>query len=254
MTSLTVAAQLHMSVAMTSMALAAQLRGELGTALRIADDAIRLADRSPDRQRHSYPVLWARGMILIELDRLDEARSALQASMRHAEELGVQLHVPRVHVYLALERFTAGEWDDALAEAQAGLELAGEIGETYASVSGRIVRSLILLHHNDLPGAREAAEAELAVAGTLAAAALRQAGGRRGRRGSRGRPRSGWASLTPAERAVASLVADRLTNPQIGARLYISRRTVQTHLVHVFAKLDIASRAQLAAQVTRHRD
>ena len=52
---------------------------------------------------------------------------------------------------------------------------------------------------------------------------------------------------------VASLVADGLTNPQIGARLYISRRTVHTHLSHVFAKLDIASRAQLAAQVSARR-
>ena len=82
---------------------------------------------------------------------------------------------------------------------------------------------------------------------------LRAAGIRRGRRGPRGRPKSGWASLTPAERAVAGLVADGLTNPQIGARLYISGRTVQTHLVHVFAKLDIASRAQLAAQVARRQ-
>jgi predicted ATPase len=41
-----------------------------------------------------------------------------------------------------------------------------------------------------------------------------------------------------------------LSNPQIGERLYISRRTVQTHLAHVFAKLDIAYRAQLAAEVT----
>jgi len=84
-------------------------------------------------------------------------------------------------------------------------------------------------------------------------AVLRQAGLRRGRRGPRGRPQSGWPSLSPAERAVASLVADGLTNPQIGDRLYISRRTVQTHLVHIFAKLDIASRAQLAAEVTRHQ-
>jgi len=86
-----------------------------------------------------------------------------------------------------------------------------------------------------------------------AEAVLRQAGIRRGRRGLRGRPKFGWPSLTPAEQAVASLVADGLTNPEIGARLYISRRTVQTHLIHVFAKLDIASRAQLAAQVTSHR-
>ena len=80
-----------------------------------------------------------------------------------------------------------------------------------------------------------------------------RAGIGRGRRGPRGRSKFGWASLTPAEHAVVALVADGLTNPQIGARLYISRRTVQTHMVHVVAKLDIASRAQLAAQVARHR-
>ena len=84
-----------------------------------------------------------------------------------------------------------------------------------------------------------------------AEAALREAGGRRGRRGSRGRPRSGWDSLTPTEHSVAGLVAEGLSNPQIGERLYISSRTVQTHLAHVFAKLDISARAQLAAEVTR---
>jgi DNA-binding CsgD family transcriptional regulator len=61
------------------------------------------------------------------------------------------------------------------------------------------------------------------------------------------------ASLTPAEQAVAALVAEGLSNPQIGERLFVSRRTVQTHLAHVFTKLDITARAQLAAEVTRQR-
>jgi DNA-binding CsgD family transcriptional regulator len=52
---------------------------------------------------------------------------------------------------------------------------------------------------------------------------------------------------------VAGLVAEGLSNPQIGERLYISSRTVQTHLAHVFAKLDLSARAQLAAEVTRRR-
>ena len=40
---------------------------------------------------------------------------------------------------------------------------------------------------------------------------------------------------------------------RIGERLYISSRTVQTHLAHIFAKLDISARAQLAAEVTWRR-
>ena len=82
---------------------------------------------------------------------------------------------------------------------------------------------------------------------------LRTAGIRRGRRGARGRPQHGWASLTSTEQNVAHLVAEGLSNPQIGDRLFVSRRTVQTHLAHVFAKLAISSRAQLAAEVIRQR-
>jgi DNA-binding CsgD family transcriptional regulator len=71
---------------------------------------------------------------------------------------------------------------------------------------------------------------------------------RRGR-GERKRPTSGWASLTPTERDVARLVAEGLANNDIAARLFISRRTVQTHLTHVYAKLGINSRVQLAQEV-----
>ena len=60
-----------------------------------------------------------------------------------------------------------------------------------------------------------------------------------------------WPSLTVTERTVADLVAEGLSNPQIGERLYISRRTVQTHVAHIFMKLGISSRAQLAAEVIR---
>jgi DNA-binding CsgD family transcriptional regulator len=70
-------------------------------------------------------------------------------------------------------------------------------------------------------------------------------------RGSRGRPSSGWGSLTPTELEVVKLVAAGLTNPQIGERLFIARGTVKIHLSHVFTKLGIGSRAELAAEVTR---
>ena len=73
---------------------------------------------------------------------------------------------------------------------------------------------------------------------------------RRGR-GERKRPSSGWASLTPTS-GVVRLVAEGLANNEIAARLFVSRRTVQTHLTHVYAKLDIGSRVQLAQEVASH--
>lgn len=48
-----------------------------------------------------------------------------------------------------------------------------------------------------------------------------------------------------------SLVAEGLTNPEVGQRLFVSRRTVQTHLSNAFRKLEIASRVELAALVAR---
>jgi DNA-binding CsgD family transcriptional regulator len=84
-------------------------------------------------------------------------------------------------------------------------------------------------------------------------AALRGTGVRLGRRGSRKRPQRGWLSLTPTECTIAGLVAEGRSNPQIADQLYVSHRTVQTHVSHIFVKLDISSRAQLAAEVTRQR-
>ncbi|GII60951.1 LuxR family transcriptional regulator [Sphaerisporangium krabiense] len=65
-------------------------------------------------------------------------------------------------------------------------------------------------------------------------------------RGPRRRPESGWESLTPAERSVARLAAEGLSNPEIATRLFVGRGTVKTHLAHVYAKLQVANRTELA--------
>lgn len=69
---------------------------------------------------------------------------------------------------------------------------------------------------------------------------------RRGRDG----PRFGWASLTDAEHQVAELVAEGLTNIEVGVRLFQSRHTVDSHLRSIYRKLDITSRVQLTRLVT----
>jgi DNA-binding CsgD family transcriptional regulator len=402
------------SLALTCLAVVAEFRGALGEAVGIIDEAARLADQSPGRQGHRYPLHVTRGHILLELDRLEDARSTLVSGRRISEELGVRWPLTSYQVFLALERFLAGEWDDALAEVEAAPQLAEETGERYSLVLGWSVRALIALHRGERPAAQAAAasaDRELAAGGhryrshwatwvqallsedagaapealaalggvwdrcqrtglaieypvlgpdlvrlalaagdrrragqvaaavaqvaaandvaTLAGAALRcrglaagdpgllcaavdayakgprpfdlavaaedagaalarrgdaaaaapllgQAlagyerldaargvaraeaslrglGIRRGRRGTRRRPTLGWESLTPTERRVVDLVAEGLSNPQIGERLFVSRRTVQTHLAHVFAKLGVTSRTQLAAEAARRR-
>jgi predicted ATPase/DNA-binding CsgD family transcriptional regulator len=65
-------------------------------------------------------------------------------------------------------------------------------------------------------------------------------------RGPRRRPDSGWESLTPTERSVVDLAVQGLSNPEIAARLFMGRGTVKTHLAHVYAKLGVANRTELA--------
>jgi DNA-binding CsgD family transcriptional regulator len=70
-------------------------------------------------------------------------------------------------------------------------------------------------------------------------------------RGERKRPSSGWASLTPAELDVVRLVSEGLGNKDIATRLFVSPRTVQSHLTRVYTKLGMSSRVQLAQEATR---
>jgi DNA-binding NarL/FixJ family response regulator len=85
----------------------------------------------------------------------------------------------------------------------------------------------------------------------LRAAASGEGGGRT--RNSSDRVALGWGSLTESKRGVADLIADGLTNRQVGARLFLSPYTVDAHLRHIFNTLDIGSRVELARIVAEHR-
>jgi DNA-binding CsgD family transcriptional regulator len=99
--------------------------------------------------------------------------------------------------------------------------------------------------------AQEACATVSKIAGLLTHASAHRP--RRGR-GQRNRPTSGWASLTPTERDVVRLVSEGLANTDIATRtrLFVSPRTVQTHLAHVYTKLGLTSRMQLVQEPARH--
>jgi DNA-binding NarL/FixJ family response regulator/CRP-like cAMP-binding protein len=81
---------------------------------------------------------------------------------------------------------------------------------------------------------------------------IRQEGVRGGVAGPRRRPKSGWDALTPTERKVAGFVAEGLSNPTIATRMFLSRRTVQSHVSSILGKLGLTSRVELAVLATAH--
>ncbi len=398
--------------ALATRSVVACLRGHFSEAMELSDEALAVADHSPARVGHAFPVYAPRGWLFMEMDQHAAATHALNTGRQICEELGVRWPLATYQAYLAVERFVIGQWDDAVAELEAGIALAEETGVTYAVKPSLSAQAMIRLYRNDLPGswraiqdaeaiadrgsrlfdyrvllarallleaegdglqgfteladrwrvcrgagmaidypavgpdlvrlARAAGDLDLArevltaveevadrnqvpwmtgaalrcrsllsddldagvragdayadgqrvlevavtceEAAGLAArrgdrhlarslleragsaferldasrgvmrvdAGLRTLGVRRGRRGTRQRPQRGWGSLTPTEGTVADLVGEGLSNPQIAERLFVSRRTVQTHVAHIFTKLDIGSRAQLAALVAVH--
>jgi pimeloyl-ACP methyl ester carboxylesterase/DNA-binding CsgD family transcriptional regulator len=109
-------------------------------------------------------------------------------------------------------------------------EISGRPGEPAAASAGE-------------PGTASAGEPATAPAGAPVAALVAA----RTRR-----PVIGWEALTDAERRVVQLVAEGFANREVADRLYLSRYTVETHLKHVFVKLGVSSRAELAAQAPRN--
>jgi len=98
-----------------------------------------------------------------------------------------------------------------------------------------------------LAGAEAIDEGEV----SRAEAWLRQLGVRRSVTGPRKRPKRGWTALTETETKVALLVADGRSNPEIAARMFLSRRTIQSHVSSILAKFGLRSRVEIAIHAYR---
>jgi DNA-binding CsgD family transcriptional regulator len=145
----------------------------------------------------------------------------------------------------------------AAAAARAFRDLGHVLGELTAWEIAADVAARVGDRERTVEAARQcsalAASVDAPIVERRVAARLRALGHRQGATGARGRPREGWESLTPTEREVTELVAAGLTSPQVAARLFVSPRTIQTHISHVLRKLGLRSRVELATAVATHR-
>jgi DNA-binding CsgD family transcriptional regulator/tetratricopeptide (TPR) repeat protein len=182
--------------------------GELTTARSLTDQAARLAEGSEIPHRQAN-ALYSAGLLDHDADRLLAAAAGYQDAGR------------------------------PLLEAKALEAAAAEF-----------------LRVDDRGQARDAFIRAVEAYGSLGAAAdvarLRAAfrvhGIHRGPHSRHRRAVSGWDSLTDTEVKVAGLVAEGLSNPEIAAKLMLSRRTVSTHVSHILKKLGVASRTDIARE------
>ena len=236
-------AQPHLATAMRSvMAQAAVAGGDLVGARRWADDAVSVATGW-----HLVLSLTPRARVATTRGERDEADRDIQAALACAAGIGAYLEVPDILECIADPARAAGSHDEAARLFGAAHGIRQRMGAVRFKVWD-VGYEASVAALRDAMGERDfdAGWAEGAALSTEEAIAYAQRG-----RGQRKRPTSGWASLTPAERDVVRLVSEGLANNDIAARLFVSPRTVQAHLTHVYAKLGLTSRVQLAQEAAR---
>jgi DNA-binding CsgD family transcriptional regulator len=182
--------------------------GDLSTAQALAGHATTLAGDSEVPHRQAN-ALYCRGL-------LDQDAHRLLAAAERYEDAGRPLLRA-----MALEA-AAGHFVDADDRGQARAAFTYAV-EVYAS----------------LGAAADVARLQ---------ATFRAHGIRRGPHAKHRRARSGWDSLTETEIKIATLVEEGLSNPEIAAKLLLSRRTVATHVSHILKKLDVHSRTDIARE------
>jgi DNA-binding NarL/FixJ family response regulator len=140
-------------------------------------------------------------------------------------------------------------------------ELADSVGAVVVAALSRVLAGRALAAAGETTPATtelQRAAADLDTCGAVRRCAaveqeLRRLGHRRLHRRSRPAEAdgTGLAALTGRELEVARLVADRRTNAQIAAELFVSPKTVETHIRNLFGKLDVSSRVEIARVVER---
>ena len=232
----------HTPVHLGTLGFVAWQDGDPLTALRWFDEAEAVTTRL--RWREATRRWWVADHIeaLLELDRVDEALrvlSAWEADCKPDDDW-VLADVTRCRGLLEAALGNVAAAVGLLEEAAAQHEAAGD---SFGHARALLALGIVTRRRRQKRAARNALEAALAAFEELGAATwVERSRSELGRIGGRTREEG----LTAAERRVAALVAQGRTNREVAAALFLGERTVETHLTHVYAKLGIRSRAELA--------
>jgi predicted ATPase/class 3 adenylate cyclase/DNA-binding CsgD family transcriptional regulator len=216
--------------------------GDLVAARRWADDTVALVPGS-----HRVAALTARARVALAQGELQQAERDLHDAVEVAERAGGHLHLTNaLECLAALAADTNPEHAARLFGAADSMRQRQGIVR-FLAFQATYDASLAAVQNALGQSTFETLWSEGYALSTSEAISYARRG-----RGARGRPASGWGSLTRTELDVVRLVSEGLGNKDIGGRLFISPRTVQTHLTHVYAKLGLTSRVQLVQEAGRH--
>jgi predicted ATPase/class 3 adenylate cyclase/DNA-binding CsgD family transcriptional regulator len=217
--------------------------GRIAIARNYADDAVAGAK--------GWFAAWAltvRAQALLGAGELDQAAADAYEALAIAARTGGRIIVPDMLEHLAGASSGADNYREAARLLGAAHAMRQRMGTVRLKAFNDNQNALITTIRKAMADNEfDKAWAEAAALSTEEAIAYALRG-----RGERKRPSSGWASLTPTELDVVRLVGGGLHNKDIATRLFVSPRTVQSHLRHVYNKLGLTSRVQLAQESARH--
>jgi DNA-binding CsgD family transcriptional regulator/tetratricopeptide (TPR) repeat protein len=176
-----------------------------------------------------------------------------QSLASHAAALAAESEIPHRQ---ANALYCRGLLDDDGPQLLVAAERYDEAGRPLLKAKALEAAAGYFVDADDRTQARAAFTAAVEVYTSLGAAAdvsrlqaaFRAHGIRRGPHAKHRRAQSGWDSLTATEIKIAAFVEEGLSNPEIAARLLLSRRTVATHVSHILKKLNVNSRIDIARE------
>jgi len=237
---------LHPPQHMAILGLAALWSGDTSSAV----SWLERADRQAAKLNWGEPSIrwWSADYleILLELGRIDAAVRVLDvwdADARLVRREWVLAHVTRCRGLVAAAE---GKIDEAAGRLEQAVAQHEQVGDPFGRARALLALGVVRRRLRQKRPAREAMEAALGGFEHLGAAAW--VGRARGELGSIG-GRTREEGLTAAERRVAALVAEGRTNREVAAALFLAERTVASHLTHIYSKLGVRSRTELAHKV-----